>query len=154
MEIHVELPIQAAPETIWHIITDIEHAPAYIQGIDAIEIIEQPAVGLVGLKWRETRTFFGQTVDEVIWITAAAPNQYYRSKAVNHGNSYTTEFRIDPAPDYTVLQVNFRAKAQTLGARVLAFIFRLLAQNATQKALLQDLEDIKAAAEKKAAQLA
>jgi len=147
MDIHVALPIQAAPEAIWQIITDIEQAPEYIQGIDAIELLEQPATGLVGLTWRETRTLFGQTAHEIIWITEAVPNQYYRSKAVNYGTVYTTEFRIYATTDPAVLQIDFGAKAQTLGARILSFIFRLLAQNATQKALEQDLEDIKAAAE-------
>lgn len=61
METEVKGIINADRKSVWNTITDIENAPQTISGIEKVEILEKPASGMVGFKWRETRTMFGQT---------------------------------------------------------------------------------------------
>ena len=65
----VEVTINGSKEDVWNMITDIENSSKTITGIEQIEILEKPGDGLVGLKWRETRTLFGRTATEIMWIT-------------------------------------------------------------------------------------
>ncbi len=64
MHMNVEVPVEASKQEIWRLITDIENAPSRISGIEELEVLESPADGLVGLKWRETRQFGGKTATE------------------------------------------------------------------------------------------
>jgi hypothetical protein len=53
--------INGSRAAVWAAITDIENASEIISGIENIEILEKPANGLVGLRWRETRKLFGKS---------------------------------------------------------------------------------------------
>lgn len=71
MAIKVDVTIDGPKEEVWNVIADIENSPNTITGIEAVEILEKPNDGLVGLKWQETRTLFGRTATEIMWITDA-----------------------------------------------------------------------------------
>jgi hypothetical protein len=58
--VDVQITINASKASVWATITDIENAAKTVSGIDDIEIVEKPANGLVGLRWRETRMLFGK----------------------------------------------------------------------------------------------
>jgi len=60
MLVEAQVTIHAPKPAVWAAITDIEHAAETISGIEKIEIVEKPANGLVGLRWRETRMLFGK----------------------------------------------------------------------------------------------
>jgi len=60
MNVEVKVTINATRTAIWNAITNIENAAQFIIGIEKIEVVEKPANGLVGLKWRETRIYFGK----------------------------------------------------------------------------------------------
>ena len=60
MLVEAQITINASKAAIWAAITDIENASEIITGIEKIEIVEKPAAGLVGLRWRETRMLFGK----------------------------------------------------------------------------------------------
>jgi hypothetical protein len=76
MIVEVQVPINASRAAIWAAMTDIEHAAETIRGIEAIEIVEKPAKGLVGLRWRETRILLGKPATVEKWITDAAENEF------------------------------------------------------------------------------
>ncbi len=69
MKLKVEITINGTKEQIWKVITDIEGSVETISAIEKIEILEQPESGVLGLKWEETRTMFGKSATEVMWIT-------------------------------------------------------------------------------------
>ena len=52
MLVEAQLTINGSKEAVWAAITDIENASEIISGIEKIEIVEKPANGLVGLRWR------------------------------------------------------------------------------------------------------
>ncbi len=147
MTISVEIPIQGSKEEIWKIIADIENSVTNISGIEKVEIHHHPGESLVGLKWTETRTLFGKTATETMWITEAEKNQYYQTRAESHGSIYITVMRIVENNEGTLLSMEFTGKPQSLGAKIMAGMLMPFFKNATKKALYQDLLDIKKAVE-------
>lgn len=147
MTITVEVPIQGSHAAIWKIITDIENSVDNISGIENIEIHHHPGEKLVGLKWTETRTLFGKTATETMWITEAEKNQYYKTRAESHGSIYTTIMRIVEGKEQNLLRMEFTGQPQSLGAKIMAGMLMPFFKNATKKALYQDLVDIKKAVE-------
>lgn len=143
MNIETQVTIQGTKESIWQVITDIENAVSTISGIEKVEILEKPENGLVGLKWRETRTMFGKTAVETMWITDAVENEYYQTRAESHGAVYVTKLSISELDNSTSLKMKFSGTAQTLVAKVMIGIMGIFFKNATRKALAQDLVDIK-----------
>lgn len=149
MNIKVQVPVSASKEVIWKIITDIENAAQTVSGIDKVEVLEKPSDGFIGLKWMETRTLFGKTATETMWITEAKNNEFYNTRAESHGSVYLTTVSITESEGTVFLNMEFKGEAKTFGAKIMSFIFGPMIKNATKKALLQDLMDIKKAAENK-----
>jgi hypothetical protein len=143
------LSVRASPEALWAVITDIEHAAETIRGIEKVELLERPSSGLVGLKWRETRTLFGKTATEVMWITDAVENQFYQTRAESHGCIYVCTVGIAQQPDGCRLSMSMDARPQSIVARLLSIPMSLLVKGAVRKAFLDDLNDIKAAVEQR-----
>ena len=81
MNVTVNIEINKPKESIWRVITDIEHAQSMISGIQRINILNKPSSGLVGLKWEETRAMFGKEATETMWITESEENSYYQTRA-------------------------------------------------------------------------
>ena len=94
MMVEVQVTINGSRAAIWAAITDIEHAANAISGIDNIEVLERPATGLVGLKWRETRMLFGKPATADKWITDAAENEFYKTRAEDGGFVFLSTLRI------------------------------------------------------------
>ena len=147
MQISVQVPINGSREDIWRVITDIENCIDRISAIEEIEILEQPESGLVGLKWRETRTMFGKTATEVMWITDVDENESYDVRAESHGSVYKSRLSISGEGGSHILTMEFGAAAQTFMAKLMSAIMGVFFKGATEKAVLKDLEDIKAAVE-------
>ncbi|MCK5672525.1 MAG: SRPBCC family protein [Spirochaetales bacterium] len=148
MNIQVQVNIDATKENVWKIITDIEGSVNNIKGIEKIEIMEKNDNNFIGLKWKETRTMFGQTATEVMWITDSKENEYYTTRAESHGAIYKTELRLTKDGESTNLTMNFGAEFVTIKAKLMSFM-GLLFISATKKALKKDLNDIKTAVEAK-----
>ena len=148
MKMSAQVSIQGSREEIWKVITDIENCTERISGIEELEILERPESGLLGLKWRETRTMFGKTATEVMWITDVDENQSYDVRAESHGSVYESRLSIGDEGNHHVLKMDFDGQPQTLMAKLMMITMGWMFKGATEKALKQDLEDIKAAVEK------
>lgn len=150
MRMSADVVVRAPRSVVWAVVTDIPNAASTIEGIEKIEIIDRPASGLVGLKWRETRKMFGKEATEVMWITGASEASHYETRAESHGAVYTTRIGLEDAAGGTRLSMELAAAPQTFGAKVMGSIFGPFMKGSMRKALLKDLEDIKAAAEAQA----
>jgi len=148
MIMKVQVSINGAREKVWPVITNIENAHKTISGIEKIEVLEKPAEGLVGLKWRETRTLFGKTATEVMWITDARENESYSTRAESHGSVYKTNLALSEQGQNTQLTMEFEGVPQTFAAKLMSATMGIFFKGATKKALMQDLVDIKTAVEK------
>src|SRR4051812_8347615 len=148
MIVEVQVTINGSKAAIWAAITNIENASETISGIENIEVLEKPATGLVGLKWRETRILFGKPATVEKWITDAAENEFYKTKAESDGFIFLTTKSISESSGGITLAESHESKPQSIVAKMsipMMFLFK----GVVKKALLQDLNDIKAAVEQK-----
>src|SRR5262247_3504646 len=94
MLVEVQVTINGSKAATWAAITNIENASELISGIESIEVLEKPANGLVGLRWRETRMLFGKPATAEKWITDAAENAFYTTRAEDNGFVFLSTMRI------------------------------------------------------------
>src|SRR5262249_54784038 len=120
-----------------------------ISEIEKIEVLEKPANGLVGLRWRETRMLFGKPATAEKWITDAAENEFYKTRAEDGGFVFLTTKSISESSGGTTLTECHESKPQGIKATLMSIPMRLFFKGVIKKALLQDLNDIKSAVEKK-----
>src|SRR5260370_29576853 len=112
--------------------------------MEKIEGLEKPANGLVGLKWRETRRLFGKPATVEKWITDAVENEFYKTSAEDSGFVFLTTMRISESSGGMTLTSSHDSKPQGIVAR-LKSLPMFLFKGVVKKAILQDLNDIKAA---------
>ena len=147
MTISEEIQIDANKSAVWAVITDIENAQQTISGIESIEVIEKPAQGFAGFKWKEGRKMFGKLAYETMWITEAVENQYYKAAANSHGSKYLSTFTIQEQNNQCLLRMTFEATAISTGAKIMNGLMSRLIKKSMKKILQQDLQDIKTAVE-------
>ena len=143
MKVEVSELIAASKADVWKVITDIENSINVISGIEKVEILEQPVEGLVGLKWEETRTMFGQTATEIMWVTDAEEHVSYQTRAESHGAVYKSGFLLSEENGNTRLTMSFEGTPSSFFAKLMSVITNPIFKNATVKAFEQDLSDIK-----------
>jgi hypothetical protein len=145
MIVEAQLTLKGSRAAVWAAITDIENAAKIISGIESIEIVEKPANGLVGLSWRETRILFGKPATVEKWITDAAENQFYKTQAEDGGFAFLTTMQISGSSnDSVILTSSHDSQPQTMVARLMSIPMALFFKGVIRKAILQDLNDIKA----------
>jgi hypothetical protein len=149
MIVEAQVTIRGSKAATWAAITNIENASQIISGIETIEILEKPANGLVGLRWRETRILFGKPATVEKWITDAAENEFYKTKAEDGGFVFLTTKSISEGSGGLTLTESHESKPQGIVAKLMSIPMRLLFKGVIRKALLQDLNDIRAAVEQK-----
>jgi hypothetical protein len=148
MIVEAQVTIYGPKAAIWAAITDIENASETISGIKNIEVLERPANGLVGLRWRETRMYFGKPATVEKWVTDAAENEFYKTRAESDGFVFVSTMGISEGSGGITLTSSHDSKPQGIVARLRStpmFLFK----GVVKKALLQDLNDIKSAVEQK-----
>src|SRR6266487_3396848 len=148
MIVEAQVTINGSKTAIWAAIPNIENASETISGIEDIEVLEKPANGLVGLKWRETRMLFGKPATVEKWIIDAAENEFYKTKAESDGFVFLTTKSLSESSGGITLAESHESKPQSIVAKLqvpMLFLFK----GVVKKALLQDLNDIKAAVEQK-----
>lgn len=147
MTVEAQITINGTRPEIWKVMTNIRDAADIISGIEQIEILHQPENGLFGLKWRETRMYFGKPSAIDKWITEAVDNTFFKTRAEMDGYIFTTTLTISGTDGSLLLTSSHETTPVGLLARIksLPMIFF---KGMLKKAILQDLRDLKAAVEK------
>jgi len=148
MIVEAQVTINGSKAAVWAAITNIEHAADTISGIKSIEVVEKPANGLVGLKWRETRMLFGKPATVEKWITDAVENEFYKTRAEDGGFVFLTTKSISGSSGGIALTESHESRPQGIVAKLQSIPMRLLFKGVVRKYLLQDLNDIKSAVER------
>jgi hypothetical protein len=149
MLVEVQVTINGSRAAVWAAITNIENASEIISGIEKIEVLEKPATGLVGLRWRETRMLFGKPATVEKWITDAAENEFYKTRAEDKGFVFLSTMSISESNNGSMtLTSSHDSRPQGIIARLMSIPMVLLFKGVAKKALLQDLTDIKSAVER------
>jgi hypothetical protein len=148
MIVEAQVTINGSKAATWAAIADIEHASETISGIEKIEVLEKPANGLVGLKWRETRMLFGKPATAEKWITDAAENEFYKTRAEDNGFVFLSTLSISESSGGITLTSSHESNPQSIVARLMSIPMTIFFKGVAKKALLQDLNDIKSAVER------
>jgi len=147
MIVDAQVNINGSRAAIWAAINDIENAAKIISGIISVEIVNKPADGLVGLKWRETRMMFGQPATVEKWIIESVEHEFYKTRAESDGYIFLTTNRISDTAGGVILTSAHESLPQSMKAK-LSMPMMLLFRGVIKKAILQDLSDIKSAVER------
>ena len=145
MVVEAHVLINGSRVAIWAAITDIEHAATILSGVEKIEVLAKPASGLVGLRWRETRMLRGEPATVEKWITDAAENEYYTTRAEDQGFVFITTGSITEAGGAVTLTSTHESVPQSFAARLMLIPMGLFFRGVIRKAIQQDLNDIKSA---------
>ncbi len=148
MIVEAQIPINGSRAAVWAAITDIEGAAKIISGIVKIEMVEKPASGLVGLRWKEPRMLFGEAATVEKRITEAAENEFYKTRAEDSGFVFLTTLRISEGGGGITLISSHETQPQGFVARLKALPM-VFFKGVIRKAIMQDLNDIKAAVDRK-----
>lgn len=148
MIVEAHVTINGSRAAIWSAITNIENASETISGIENIEVLEKPANGLVGLRWRETRKLFGKSATVEKWIIDATENEFYKTKAEDGGFVFLTTKSISEGSGGITLTESHESTPHGFVAKLMSIPMRFLFRGVMKKAALQDLNDIKTAVEK------
>ncbi len=146
MLVEAQVSINGSKAATWAAITNIENAAEIISGIENIEVVEKPANGLVGLRWRETRMLFGKPATVEKWITDAAENTFYKTRAEDNGFVFLSTMSISESSGGMTLTSAHETKPQGIVAR-LQSLPMFLFKGVVKKALVQDLNDYKTTVE-------
>ncbi len=146
MIVTAHITINASKPTVWKAITDIRNAAGIIQGIQKVEILNEPARGLVGLKWRETRMYFDKPAAIDKWITEAVENSYYKTWAEMDGFIFLTTMTITESGSGILLESAHETRSEGIVAKIKSLPM-VLFKGVLRKAIQQDLDDIKKAVE-------
>jgi hypothetical protein len=148
MIVEAQVTINGSKAAIWAAITNIENSSEIISGIENIEVLEKPANGLVGLRWRETRMLFRKPATAEKWITDAAENAFYKTRAADNGFVFLSTMSISESSSGRItLTSSHDSQPQGIVAILMAIPMVLFFKGVAKKALLQDLNDIKSAVE-------
>jgi len=149
MFVEAQVTIHGTGAAVWAAIADIEHAAETVSGIEKIELVDKPARGLVGLRWRETRILFGKPATVEKRITEAVENQSYTARAEDNGFVFLSTMSIAVGRGGVTLTSTHLSQPQGLAARLMSIPMGLFFKGVARKAVLQDLNDIKAAVERR-----
>src|SRR5580765_2266665 len=114
--VEAQVTINGSKAAIWAAITNIENASKTLSGIEKIEVLAKPANGLVGLKWRETRMLFGKPATAEKWITDAAENEFYKTRAEDNGFVFLSTMSISESNGGITLTSSHDSKPQGIVA--------------------------------------
>ena len=147
MLIEAETTIDGSKEAVWAVMSDIENAAEILSGVEKIEIVERPASGLVGMRWLETRMYFGSLATVEKQITEAVENEFYKTRAEDSGFVFLSTMSISESNGGVMLTSSHDTQPQVFVAK-LKSLPMIFFKGVIRKALAQDLGDIKAAVER------
>ncbi len=146
MKVEAQITIDKNKKAVWTAITNISNLADILCGVEKIEILSQPESALVGLKWSETRMYFGKPSAIDKWIIDAEENKYYQTCAEMDGFIFLNTMTISELGGNVILTSVHETIAKGFIAKMksLPMIFF---KGMLKKAILQDLEDFKTAVE-------
>ena len=148
MKVDAHITILGDKSNVWKTITNIKDFPNVLSGVEKIDLLNQPSNGLVGLKWRETRMYFGKPSAIDKWVVDAVENEHYKTQAEMDGFIFLTSMTVSQVDDSTTLTSTHETKAEGFIAK-LKSLPMIFFKGTLKKAILKDLTEIKVAVEQK-----
>ncbi len=146
--IYVHTTIQAPPDQVWDVVTDVGTADRILRSVSSSELLTEGRYG-VGTRWREKRTLFGHHGEEELHVVECeAPHRTVVETRLGH-DVVRTAFRITGAgarAEHTRLAMTTTlvTKDRSPVAKLAWAAFGGFSYDHTHKMLEHDLEDIEA----------
>ncbi len=140
-KVQVQRVIQAPIDRVWEVFTDIAGAPKAIKGIDSVDLLSDVPFG-PGFRWRETRTIFGRSASEEMWVTDAQPLLRYEVAASSHGTDYLSTYTFDEVPGGVAVVLVFAGEPRSAVAKGMNLLTGWAAKGSVAKMLRQDMDDL------------
>lgn len=151
--IHESQAINATPEQIWDVLTDLPHAAEILRSVKSVETMTEGEYA-VGTTWREDRTFFGHHGEEELHVTESEPPRRTIHETKLGHDKIRTAYSIQPLPDGStklLITATVDMSERTKAEQLIWNTWGNISFEQTKKMLAQDLEDIAAEAERRAA---
>lgn len=151
--IHLNTEIEAPPDAVWEVLTDLESAARILRSVDRVADVS-PGPYDVGTSWREDRSIFGHRgTEELRVIESDPPRRTVHETTLGHDRVHLafslhrhgegrTKLLLTASVDMTERSVLERASWHAWG---------LVSFASTRRMLEQDLEDLRSEAEKRSA---
>lgn len=151
--IHLDIEIEAPPETVWQVLTDLPHADHILRSVQAAELVGEPGYR-VGTTWRETRSMFGHHGDEELHVVESVqPHRTLHETKLGHDRiriAYSLQSH-DGARTKLLLTANVDTAERNKAEDLMWHIWGGWGFGATRRMFTHDLEDIKVESERRVA---
>lgn len=150
--IHEDITIDATPETVWQVVTDLPGRASFLHSTRKVEVTSEGEYG-VGTTWREDRDLFGHHGTEELQVTECEGHHTVQETHVGH-DRITTVWRVGPTREGGAkLMVTVTADMSERGPleRLAWNLWGELGFQGTRRHLKRDLEDMRAEAERRTA---
>lgn len=153
--IHLSTEITADQPTVWGVLTDLPHTPDILRSVRSVDRISDGDYG-VGTTWHESRSIFGHRGDEELHVTESdPPRRTIHETRLGH-DRVRTSYSLQPSPHgdretKLLLTASIDIHERRPGGNFLWNTWGNLGFESTKRMLAHDLEDIKAEAERRAA---
>ena len=138
----LDISINAAPETVFAVVSDIENSPDRIEWFEKVEILTDGPVG-VGTKWRETRRMKNKQSVEEWEMTAFDCPHYFTAYCDSQGYDVEWTMRVAPEGNGSRLTMDMTTTPRTIVGKLLTPVEWLLA-GMCKSMMRKDLDSTKA----------
>lgn len=145
--------VNAPPEVVFGVATDFANLPAFVSGIDRVEILSDGPVG-EGTRFAETRTMFGRDATEEMTVSEWDPPRKFALDAISCGCQIVCVQEFTPDLAGTLVTFQMTPLPQGFRARILMALMAPLSwlmSGSVRKQISADLDDLKVEAERRAA---
>ena len=140
--INLSISINATPEAVFAVVSDVENAPDRIAWYEQVDILTDGPVH-VGTKWRETRRMNNKQCIEEWEMTAFERPNYFTAYCDSQGYDVEWTMRVEPEGDGSRLTLDMTTKPRTFLGKLMTPIERLMS-GMMKKTVWKDLESTKA----------
>src|SRR4051812_34747237 len=120
MRVTVSQQIRAPLARVFAVFTDVEHFAGRIKGVKKSVVLSEVRAG-PGLRWRETRDFFGKDADADKELTAVAAPRSLRVESRVDGTNYISTYAFaERDAGSTVVTWTHTSEALTFGAKLMS----------------------------------
>lgn len=145
MRVAVEIFVNAPPERVFAVTSDIPRWPDVIGAITRIDMLT-PGPVAAGTRFREVRTMFGREAVEEMTVAEFTPPEHFALTAENHGTRFKAIHTFAREGAGTRLRLDFEGVPLTLAARLLRPLGSRM-KRSVMRQLEADLAGLKRAAE-------
>jgi uncharacterized protein YndB with AHSA1/START domain len=148
--IHLDRLIDASPEQVWRVLTDIEHSADILRSVENVQVQDQHSAFDVGTRWRENRALMGHKGSEELEVVEAQEPSHFAVRTTREKDVVTITYTLTPLKTGTRLSLTLvdDMHERGVGGAIAWALWGELSLHSTRRMLEHDLEDIASAAEK------